>query len=50
MAKFVIMDIYDNYWSNDDGWVSDPRDATVFNLQEVDSLNLPIGGQWVRLT
>jgi hypothetical protein len=50
MAKFIVMDSYDNYWSNDDGWVSDPRGASVFNFQEVDVMDLPIGGFWVRLT
>ena len=35
------------YWSNLDGWV-DLVSATKFTKEERNSLNLPIGGIWVR--
>jgi hypothetical protein len=33
------------YWSNGQGWV-DAASASSFVLDEVNSLNLPIGGRW----
>ena len=34
------------YWSNSCGWVNREH-ASGFSLEEVNSLNLPIGGRWV---
>ena len=36
------------YWSNDWGW-GDRNGATVFKENELDQLELPIGGRWVEL-
>ena len=33
------------YWSNDWGW-GDRNGATVFREEELDQLDLPIGGRW----
>lgn len=35
------------YWSNAEGWV-DLANATYFKIEEANSVNLPIGGVWVR--
>ncbi len=37
------------FWSNDDGWVG-VESCSYFSNQEQETLNLPDGGQWVRLT
>ena len=34
-------------WSNTDGWTED-EDFDLFTLEESETLNLPIEGQWVR--
>ena len=36
------------YWSNDYGW-GDRNGATVFREDELDQLDLPIGGRWLEL-
>ena len=36
------------FWNNEDGW-TELCAATVFNTQERVTLNLAIGGQWMRL-
>lgn len=36
------------FWSNTDGW-TEGDDFEVFTLEESETLNLPIGGQWARL-
>jgi putative exporter of polyketide antibiotics len=33
-------------WSNPDGWSVDS--ATIFTEEEMQTFNLPIGGEWVR--
>ena len=33
------------YWCNGQGWV-DAASASSFSVDEVNSLNLPIGGRW----
>jgi hypothetical protein len=33
------------YWSNASGW-SDKASATSFTADEINSVNLPIGGEW----
>lgn len=35
------------YWNNNNGWV-DRDSATIFSEQLRDTVNLPIGGIWVR--
>lgn len=36
------------YWNNDNGWV-DISSATLFNEEDTEVLNLPVGGHWVTL-
>lgn len=50
MNNFVIQCVNDAalLWSNTDGW-TDGDDFDVFTLEEAETLNLPIEGQWVRL-
>jgi hypothetical protein len=49
MAKFVIMNDQDNYWS-DTGWVLDPKEANIYTFKDTETLELPTGGKWCRLT
>ncbi len=35
-------------WSNENGWV-DMDYATVFNLKEKETLDLPMGGYWFQI-
>ena len=37
------------YWSNDWGWGCDRNEATVFQEDELDSNELPVGGRWQKL-
>ena len=37
------------YWSNDMGWVA-PSGATVFTAQDKMDLNLPMNGEWIKVT
>jgi hypothetical protein len=34
-------------WSNTDGWVED-ENFDMFTLEETETLNLPIEGEWIR--
>jgi hypothetical protein len=36
------------FWSNDEGW-TDSDNFEVFNLEESETVNLPIDGQFVRI-
>lgn len=49
MNRFVIQNVNDPdlLWSNTDGWVEE--DFDTFTLDESETLNLPIEGEWVRL-
>lgn len=38
----------ENFWSNKYGW-TDKLDATRFSYAETKRLNLPIGGEWIRI-
>ena len=51
-AMFVISNKDSNpglYWSNSLGWC-DINSATIFSLNEKNSRNLPIGGEWEVLS
>ena len=37
----------DLLWSNTHGWV-DCEDFDLFTIEESETLNLPVNGQWVR--
>ena len=39
----------DSFWSNNNGWV-DKEDATRFTYKERHELNLPMFGEWLRIT
>lgn len=39
---------YSLYWSNEQGWV-DLQDATWFDINTINSLSLPDGGEWVEV-
>lgn len=49
MNTFVIQCIsnHELLWSNTDGW-TDCDNFDVFTIEESETLNLPIDGQWVR--
>jgi hypothetical protein len=51
LAKFVIEHQYlkDEWWSNEWGWVDDPREADIFSFQDTKELNLPIDGMWCKV-
>ena len=34
-------------WSNTNGWVDD-EDFDLFTMQETETLNLPLEGEWIR--
>jgi len=36
-------------WSNTDGWVHFESNFDVFTSKEKETLNLPIGGNWIGL-
>lgn len=40
----------DSIWSNKDGFVLNPDDATFFTDEEMTVVDLPMYGEWVRLT
>lgn len=42
ISKYVVMNGEDFYWSNEEGWIPDFSDATVFNQDEVAIYNLPL--------
>jgi hypothetical protein len=48
---YVIRLYHDDgcYWSNKDGW-GDLASASVFTKTEKETLNLPIGGEWLNAT
>jgi hypothetical protein len=50
MNRYVIRCITDHslLWSNTDGWVDDDC-FDVFTLEETESLNLPLEGEWALL-
>jgi hypothetical protein len=50
MNNFAIQCINDNslFWSNDEGW-TDSDNFEVFTLEESESIDLPIEGQFVRI-
>ena len=45
MDNYIRNDDQD-YWSNQIGWVWDKDSATMFADEEIQLLNLPIGGHW----
>lgn len=45
---YVIKNSMEEFWSKEDGWV-DIDSATHFTKDETQTLNLPIGGNWVAL-
>ena len=48
MTHYIIISASGLFWSNNDGWV-DFESATVFSLNDRYVLNLPIGGDWIKL-
>jgi hypothetical protein len=48
--KYVIQYIEDPslLWSDDEGW-TDSDNFESYDPDEIDHLNLPMGGQWIRL-
>jgi hypothetical protein len=34
------------FWSNEFGWIENKKQATKFNKQEMNKINLPIDGEW----
>ena len=53
MNRFIIENINDRslVWSNVHGWVDslEDDDYDVFTLEESETLNLPVEGEWVRI-
>lgn len=49
MNYFVIQNAEGLLWSNSDGW-TDGDDFDVFTIEESETLNLPIEGEWARLS
>jgi hypothetical protein len=47
---FAIYNINDPslLWSNTYGWVDDDDSFDLFTIEESETLNLPLEGQWVR--
>jgi len=43
---FVIRNKEKLFWDNRDGWVGQVGDATLYTEQEMQSLSLPMGGEW----
>ena len=50
MNNFAIQSKSDRdmYWSNDEGW-TDSDNFEVFTLEESQTVNLPIDGEFVRI-
>lgn len=44
---YVIMNEQGLWWSNTDGWCDNTR--SLFTQEERETLNLPIGGEWIKL-
>ena len=53
MKYYIIKCITGNdlgsYWSNKIGWIDEVLFADIFNQEEKETLNLPIGGEWLNL-
>jgi len=50
MNKFAIQSKIDRqlFWSNDEGW-TDSDNFEVFTLEESQTFNLPIDGEFIRI-
>lgn len=49
MTNFIIFSRDEvAYWSNTEGWCETRAEADVFTEHQRDTLDLPLGGEWIE--